>query len=673
MALDPQLVAAAIARQQNAAKDPADQIRLVAGPGTGKSFSIEARVEFLLNQNVRPQAILAASFTRNAAQDLEVRIRKHCASVNLAHGEDVRVGTLHSVALRVMRLANLLAMYPVEPRVLDDWEMRNWIDEEFAADAGITPGRAREVREFHEAWWSTGQQNPANYIPATPPISLAEQQRFNSFHAEQTAFYGCILVGEIVQTCMQYAASGAIDPKQLLAIDHLIVDEYQDLNPMDLRFVDHLTLQGVTAFVAGDDDQSVYSFRHASPQGIQTFTQRFQQASDHMLSDCFRCTPTVLGAALSVLTQFAVPGRIPKKISSLYGSAHPPVPGHASMTRYNSPQAEAAGIASACVELHAAGLDWGDIMILLGNRRVMAGEIQQALLGQGVPFSPVQSEPFRNSDGGRTGFSLLRSLADPDDLVAYRNLLSLLPQMGATRCLDVTRRCSRANMNAVDLYRGHIPTGVLQPMQLSKVGEVRTLAGSIQAWDLSDNLQQRGADLSAFVGQVCGHAQQQEWDAFCHALPQDATLAELLSLLYADDLEARNTVLAATHERLGLAPPPAVDPQLVQVMTMHGSKGLSAKVVFIPGLEDHVFPTQRSLQSPGLIAEGARLMYVSITRARAAVFCSCVYSRFQNGQFVSNPVSRYAVHLGLQIQYQNQPQGLSAGDAHQIALTCAQL
>lgn len=672
MPLDPQLVAAAITRQRKAANDPAAQVRLVAGPGTGKSFSIEGRVEYLLNQNVQPHAILAVSFTRNAAQDLEARILKHCTAANLPQGGDVRVGTLHSVALRMMRLANLLAMYPVDPRVLDGWEMRNWIDEEFSVDAGITPGRAREVREFHEAWWSTGQQNPANYIPATPPISQVEQQQFNAFHTEQTRFYGCLLVGEIVQNCMYYAAPGAIDPRALLGVDHLIVDEYQDLNPMDLQFVDHLTNQGVTTFVAGDDDQSVYSFRHASPQGIQTFTQRFQQASDHMLSDCFRCTPRVLNAAWCVLTQFAVRGRIPKQLSSLYASAKPPVAGHASMTRFNSPQAEAAAIADSCMELHTAGLEWGEIMILLGNRRVMAGAIEQALTAHGVPFSPVQSEPFRDSGGGRAGFSLLRILADPDDLVAHRNLLSLLPQMGPARSLDVTRRCSGANMNAADLYRGHIANGVLQAIQHTKVDQVRALAATIPGWDLSDTVMQRGPELSQLVGQVRGTGDQREWEAFCKVLPQEATLTELLSFLYADDLEGGNAVLTAAHERLGLEPPPALDPQLVQVMTMHGSKGLSAKVVFIPGLEDQVFPTQRSLQSPGLIAEGARLMYVSITRARAAVFCSCAHSRFQNGQFVQNPVSRYAIHLGLQIQHQAQPQGLTAEQAQQIATTCGQ-
>ncbi len=122
MAFNPQLEAQAIARQQTAAQEPAAEIRLVAGPGSGKSFSIEGRVEHLLQTNVDAASIRAVSFTRNAAKDLGDRIRKKCAQASLQHLGDVHVSTLHSVALRVLRLANLLTMYPVDPRVLDEWE-----------------------------------------------------------------------------------------------------------------------------------------------------------------------------------------------------------------------------------------------------------------------------------------------------------------------------------------------------------------------------------------------------------------------------------------------------------------------------------------------------------------------------------------------------------------------
>jgi DNA helicase II / ATP-dependent DNA helicase PcrA len=86
-----------------------------------------------------------------------------------------------------------------------------------------------------------------------------------------------------VRQCAENVSAGALNPVALIGLQHLIVDEYQDLNPVDQRFVEQLIAGGVIAFVAGDDDQSIYSFRYASPAGIQTFTQRYVSAGSHTL------------------------------------------------------------------------------------------------------------------------------------------------------------------------------------------------------------------------------------------------------------------------------------------------------------------------------------------------------------------------------------------------------
>lgn len=669
MPFDQERVGEAIARQEDAARDPADQVRLVAGPGSGKSFAIEGRVAHLVRSGVPAGRLMAVSFTRNSSMDLEDRIRKTCADLGLEGADQVRVGTLHSVALRVLRLANLLTMYPVDPRVLDDWETREWIDAEFARFADVTPGRARDVREFHEAWWSTGQQNPANYVPAAPPVTAQEQQQFTTFHNMQTGFYGCLMVGEIVRGGMQHAKANAIDPRFLLDLDHLIVDEYQDLNPMDLELVDYLAGQGVTIFAAGDDDQSVYSFRHASPGGIQTFMNRFPTAGDHKLSACFRCTPTVLDAALGVLSQFASPSRISKDLSSLYATSDPVVAGHAHWWKFGTPQAEAEAIAKSCLNLKESGLAFGDVMVLLGNRRVTAATIQEALEANGVPFSPVQVAPYRDTPAGRTAFALLRVLTNSQDLVALRTLLALQPMMGPGRCLDVTTRCREANLNALDLFQGHIPNGVLTKMQRERVEAVRAVSEALATWDVDETLTDRGEALADIVEQVSGHDCRADWQAFASSIPPEATLREVCDLLYSSNLEESATVLIEIRERLGLPPEPTTDPDRVQVMTMHGAKGLSAKVVFIPGLEETVFPNQRRAAKPGLVDEGARLLYVSITRARAAVFLTGTHGRYQNGAYVQNPVSRYLPHSGLVMEYRQDTTGVDVDLAGAIVAT----
>jgi len=130
MPITPQQIQAAEATQRAAAHDAAQQIRLVAGPGTGKSYSIEERVCWLLAQGIQPQSVAVVSFTRASSVELRVRIHAYCANHNQQNGTDVRVSTLHSLALRMLKAANLLH-YPADPLVLDNWELENIYDAEF--------------------------------------------------------------------------------------------------------------------------------------------------------------------------------------------------------------------------------------------------------------------------------------------------------------------------------------------------------------------------------------------------------------------------------------------------------------------------------------------------------------------------------------------------------------
>ena len=135
--------------------------------------------------------------------------------------------------------------------------------------------------------------------------------------------------------------AGIIDPVQLMGIQQLIVDEYQDLNAIDPKIVSLLAQRGVTVFVAGDDDQSIYSFRFASPAGIQDFSTEYPGAGLHLLEACFRCTPSVLSAGKTLIRSNPGLNRIQKKLVSLYETSTPPVRGAVHRWRFPSGAAEA--------------------------------------------------------------------------------------------------------------------------------------------------------------------------------------------------------------------------------------------------------------------------------------------------------------------------------------------
>lgn len=659
--------------QHAAAHDPNPQTRLIAGPGSGKSYAIQERVFWLLSRNVAPTRIYVVSFTRASTIDLQNRIRRYCADRGRQDVDQISVSTLHSLALRALRMAGLLA-YPADPLVMDDWELKNVFDAEFsrasgyrAGSAGIghTPGRCEDIRRDYEAFCGTGQWSPPNFIPPDPPITVAERTDYQKYHTPRTQTYSCVLPGEIIRQCVVHMAANTLNPANLLGIDHLIVDEYQDLNPTDLEFVDRLVASGVNTFVAGDDDQSIYSFRFASPEGIQSFTIRFPNAGHHELRDCFRCTTEVLGAAQSLITHFSEPNRIPKNLVSAYTSANPPEPGVVHRWQIPSAILEARIIADSCQSLIAAGIPAREIMILLSNKRAQASILMQALETAGVEFESPRTDSFIDTNAGRFTLGMLRIACQANDYVAHRLVLGLRPHVGPGICNGIAESVIANNLNFRELFYQALPARVFQGHRLAALNQARSLCARILNWQPTETLANHSVDILDIIVSVYGQQAAQEWQDITTHLPQDITLEELRDFLWADTDEQQAALLEAVYTRLGIPLPQGglLLPR-VRIMTMHGAKGLSASVVFIPGLMEEILPGERRRPYPGLVLESGRMLYVSITRARAACILSYARTRVAYGQFSQQTPTRFATRLGG--AFDNRNNGLTVPEVDQI-------
>ena len=669
MAFSPADVAAAVAEQEGAAHDAAATVRLVAGPGTGKSATVEERVRWLLATGVSPEAIFVVSFTRASSAELRERVRAHCQAHGEPGGDTVSVSTLHSLALRVLRRAGLLVAYPAGPMVLDDWELRHVFDAEYSTDAGITPSRGAEIRREHEAFWSTGQWTPANWIPPDPAISPQERSHFNGFHRPRTQTYACVLPGEIVRAAVDQITAGALDARALLELTHVVVDEFQDLNPADLEFIEHLTREGAVTFVAGDDDQSIYSFRFADPSGIQRFVASHPGTGDHELRRCFRCTSEVLAPAVSLIGQNGLPGRLPKHLVSLYTTAAPPIAGEFDLWRFDTHRSEARALAQSCRSLIDAGVDPEQILILLSDRNALALEVTSALDQAGVPHEAARFDAFKDGDEGRAILATLRTICDPDDYVALRVMLGLLSGVGLTTCNRIANHVVNSNLNFRNLFFQPLPGGVFSARETTALERIRAFTLSLAGWDKADTLQMRAVDLRRHLDELYGPDVARDWDGLTSSLPTDATLDEVLQIAWAEsDQQAAETRLAV-YARLAIEPPDDAGPlPAVRLMTMHRAKGLSAQVVFIPGLEEEVFPGERRRPYPGLILEAARLLYVSITRARACCVVSYARRRTRFGQFRGHTPSRFVADLGVPVV--DRADGFTPAQAGAVTAIC---
>lgn len=656
---------AAVTRQEGAARDRAPQVRLIAGPGTGKSSSIEDRVLWLIRDcGVQGRAVFAISFTRAASRDLRGRIDEYCTLAGV-DSTSVNVSTVHSLALRLLRRAGLLARFPAGPSVLDEWEVDNIFNAEFADASGLTPTRCDEIRRHHEAMWSTGVWDPPNYVPPVPPIGAEEIRRFTRFHGPTTETYACVLPGELVLQCVDAIDAGLLDPTGLLELENLIVDEYQDLNPYDQRFVEALTSRGVTTFVAGDDDQSVYSFRFASPAGIQSYHTDHPASVSHELDQCFRCTPEVVASASALISHYSPPGRVPKALTSLYERSVPPNRGIVHAWQHSSDLQEARAIAESCRALLDLGIAPRQILILLSNSRLQATQLENALAAASIPHEMPTAQRFIDQDAGRALLGFIRMACDREDYIAHRTILGLIPGVGRRTCRQIAEHAVEESRNYLDLFYGLTPLVTLSTRQRAAVETVATLVADTVGWTADDELSMRIDALVQLVTELLNPDAGQAARDVLEELPTEINLGELRDFFWADKDEAQARILFKVHQRAGHPlEETAVLPARVRVMSMHGAKGLSAQVVMIPGLEEQVLPGDKRRPYPGLVLEAARLLYVSITRARAACVMTYATHRLVYGRRVRHAPSQYLGHVGRTFRY--RATGLQAAESSQI-------
>ena len=528
----------------------------------------------------------------------------------------------------------------------------------------VTEKRAREIRQFFEAFWSTGQTDHPAYQSPDNEVSDAEEEQFLAFGQGRSRLYACVLPGELVERCVERMDANLLDLEEHVQADHLIIDEYQDLNPMDIRFTDHLAESGMETWIAGDDDQSIYSFRFANPPGIQSFHERFEDCVDHTLHVSVRSAAGVMQAAQHLIRRNAIPDRIKRTIRSAFEDSDPRVDGVIHAWKFERSQIEARAIAQSCAALVDAGRKPSDLLILLSNRRVQWPDLESALESAGVAYAPPKEESWVDADPGRMILALLRTVTDHNDLVALRILLGLQDGVGPVTLVQIGDAALQSGQLYSKFVRDEDGASSLGGRAKHALTALQTILVEIDEWTAEDTLVDRREILSDLLTDAYGDGAAEDWEALLGPIPDDTTIRELRDFIWSDNLEQRASLLAEIYTRLDLeVPAPHVEDDRLRVMTMHGVKGLSGGVVFVPGLEQELLPGPYR-ESPAEIAEAARLLYVSLTRARSAVVVSLATKRRMYGLAQRHHPSDFAGHM--QVQFEDRDGGLTAAEASEI-------
>ena len=586
--------------QRDAASHTGTHARLLAGPGTGKTLTLTRRISYLIGvRGHAPDTVLAITFTRAAAGELRQRV----ADV-LGSDRSPRISTLHSFALRqLLKNSNSITELPHPLRIADDWEERNVVLPDLKALCKLSRVRdAQELLSQLSADWQSLTADEADWDKTFPDPS------FLGAWGEHRRIFGYTLRSELVYQ-LKKALEQRGDFELESPIEHLLVDEYQDLNRCDLAVVNYIASRGLEIFVAGDDDQSIYGFRMADPAGIRRFPEDYPGSTELGLEICKRCDKAILDIGLFVARQD--PRRIDKAIEAESESSE----GEVALLRFSDQFSEANGIASLCASLmqvHELRAD--DVLILLrsDHNGAFSDTVRKRLEEVNVSVATPDVQNPLEGKQGRALLALLRLAVDTQDSLAWRTLLQVWCQgigekairtvyeLAHSRGESFSQTMIAANTDRSILptiHRTRLSTAIVQV--LDQLKEINPPDEPFESPDELINLIESAA--------ACVILDDEVRAMVVSRLRQSANALDEISLR--ELLRTIGTVGENTEQEL--------EEGKVNILTMHRAKGLSANAVIVAAAEDQYIPGRAA---GGQVDDERRLLFVSLTRARHHLF-----------------------------------------------------
>ena len=626
--------------QQAVAKHIGSHARLLAGPGTGKTRAMTGRIAYLIEeQHVPTREILALTFTRAAAAELKSRV-----AALLERQDAPQVSTLHSFALRSILQSGAGDRLPSPIRIADDYEERWIIEEDIKRILNLDRVKqARDLIQQLSADWETLAADANSWEQRFPNPGFLGAWR------EHRAIYGYTLRAELVYQLKMALDEGAV--KLSDSPKHVLVDEYQDLNSCDLSIVRSLASIGAELYVAGDDDQSIYGFRYADPDGIRRFVAEYEGAADLSLTECHRCGQNILAIAQFVADQDT--RRVQKPLAPCRDSS----PGDVHVLRFGDYDREALGIAAIArwlIDTHRIPIDRILVLVRSDKDQGFSDPIRVAFEGAGIPAARVEDPLVAlESSEGRVFLSLLRLMASATDSLAWREL--------------IRHRDNHLGVQAISsIYEVARSRGIAFSEALALVAETPTLVSG-QGRQVKNEYEAISSELGMLIAEYKRMENQMDFSSW--------VLSEFLAYEDADRIlevirgvVPENAVTSIDGLLQGLTSPIRGAEQVrvrdkVNIMTMHQAKGLDADAVFVVAAEDEYIPGRAEGSS---IEDERRLLYVSLTRARSYLYVThCTrrtggqrhtgrnsgsyrrtLTRFlSGGPLVSRPAEEYFHHL----------------------------
>ncbi len=607
---------------RNIAATDDSPLRVMAGPGTGKSFAMKRRVARLLEAGQDPRRILAVTFTRNAAASLVQDLH----ALGLENCKLVRVGTLHAFCFSLLSRQEVFGYLGRIPRPVVTFAKSGVLQFEggvmlgdLASTGTFGPKRdcTRRVRAFEAAWARLQSE-----VPGWPQDPV--DQKFQAALISWLRFHRAMLIGELVPETLRFLRNNpAADARS--TFDHVIVDEYQDLNKAEQDLIDLLASHGATT-LAGDVDQSIYRFRHANPEGIETFQQHHPTTHDETLDECWRCPTRVVTVADRLIRHnhpHSASPRLQPKPGNPQGEVH--------IVQWTGIDEEARGLAAFVRTLVTdRAYSPGEILILT-PRRLLGYRIRDRILEAGILVHSFYHEEALEGEAAQRAFALLSLLVDAEDRVALRWWLGEgSPSSRKNAYQRLRQHCEQAGVS---------PRAALEALEQGVLVLPRVV-----------DLVEKYRELRGVLADLTGQTPPDLVEALLPAGNEECSVLREVALLAIPQIEDVGGLFDRIKTHI-TQPEMPEEGDFVRVMSLHKSKGLTSRVAIVSGCTRGLIPFQDNDQAPveqdAILQEQRRLFYVAITR------CSEV--------LVLSSAARMERQLAWKIRAQLQPGRSSVG------------
>jgi DNA helicase II / ATP-dependent DNA helicase PcrA len=604
---------------------------IVAGAGSGKTKVLTTRVAHIINQKKAwPNQILCVTFTNKAAREMQDRISKQ---LNKKTSSVPWLGTFHSISAKILRKHADAVGLNYKFTIIDQSDQLRLIKNICKAEnIDVKKVSPQFILSHINLWKNSGLLPNDVSIKKTRNLENAILKIYKIYQERLQILNSCDF-GDLILLCVSLFEKN-LDILDLYSknFHYILVDEYQDTNFIQSKWLNLLASKNNNICCVGDDDQSIYSWRGAEIKNFLTFDKVYKDASIIKLEQNYRSTQNILSAASGLIANNS--GRLGKKLWTNGNNGE-----LVKLSCYKNGKDEATSISDVIENKLKKKYSLNNISILV-RAIFQTREFEERFLKIGIGYRIIGGTKFYERAEIKDSIAFLRFVLQKNDDLALERIINVPPRGIGDKTLQQLYEWAKENKVPLeDAALKQIEINKIKPK--TKVGLMHIL-NLFKKWR-KDLKEKKHYELMEIILDESGYSKMLKDKKDLESEGKLENLKELVKGMH----DFKNLENFLEHVALATSVDKDWEGQKINLMTMHAAKGLEFDVVFLPGWEEGLFPHQKALEEKGDLAleEERRLAYVGITRAKKEAFISFAMGRMYHGDWIDSLQSRFIDEL----------------------------